>query len=177
MLIDEFFEVIAREYDLLIDRQRNLENIANLITFLKQFCVIEQDTLVLDYGSGTGLSMLVEQTRGIRIVGVERSQAMREIAASRGMNVWGPGTLARQARGSVDAAFASYVFHLLPNPGGLKLLSMRLKIGGVLVANFHKGEGVEFVTRHLTESGCSSRTVMPTVAENRHGVYVAYVKR
>src|SRR5689334_15964206 len=35
-LLDEFFSFIARDYESLIDRDRNIDNIRNLLNFIKQ---------------------------------------------------------------------------------------------------------------------------------------------
>lgn len=175
-VLDRFFELIANEYESLIDVQRNIENIRNLFEFLCELIDPIEGSIIVDYGCGTGLSIEPASGLDIELIGVDRCPTIRQIAASRGMKVWSPGELARQLNSPVHGAFASYVFHLLPHTYGLRLLWKRLKPGGVLVANFHKNQGIELVDSCLEERGGTIRQLHSPSGSERHGPYVAYLK-
>lgn len=175
-VLDGFFQLIASEYESLVDIRRNTDNIKNLLTILNQLLNPLHDSLIVDYGCGTGLSIIPASSFNIRLVGVDRCPKMRQIAASKGMKVWSVGQLARNSKSSIDGAFASYVFHLLPDTHGLRLLWSRLRPGGVLVANFHKNQGIDLVNSCIKELQGSilHGHLLPDV--ERHGSYGAYRK-
>jgi SAM-dependent methyltransferase len=174
-LLIRFFGLIAYEYESLIDVGRNEENIRMLVGMLSGAIGGLKGALVLDFGCGTGLSHGVFRSEGIRLVGYDPCPTMREIARARGMTVWSPRDLARQPRDSIQGSFASYLFHLVPHMGGLRLVWSRLRRGGVLTANFHKGQGRAAVEATVIELGGRVESVSegPTC---RHGQYVMYAK-
>ena len=175
-LLDSFFALIADEYESLIDVGRNLGNIQNLLRLVCELTGPTEGSVVIDYGCGTGLSLHAAPELKVSIVGVERCVLMRAHASARGMTVWSPGDLARQPKDSLPAAFASYVLHLLPHTDGVRLLWSRLKPGGVLVANFHKGQGIEQINTCLRENRCRILRLKPPVGSDLHGPYIAYAK-
>jgi SAM-dependent methyltransferase len=175
-VLDRFFAFIADQYESLIDVERNLDNIRILLGFLNRLMGPIEAATIVDYGCGTGLSRSPASEFKVELVGVDRCPTMRRIASDRGMTTWGPGVLARQPKNSIDGALASYVFHLLPHSDGLRLLWARLKPGGMLVANFHKNQGMELVEACVREGqGLIHRLESPAGSE-RHGSYVAYLK-
>src|SRR5208282_6225038 len=135
-LIDEFFELIGDDYESLVDTNRNVENIRNLLRILASISKRLDGSMILDYGAGTGLALKPAAEFNVQLIGIERSPVMSRRAIARGMTVWTPGELARQPRESLPNAFASYVFHLLPHTNGLRLLWSRLRPGSALAANF-----------------------------------------
>lgn len=177
-LLDRFFEIVADEYESLIDVQRNMENIRNLIGYLEKYlCYPIEDNLIIDYGCGVGLSFELLSERNLKIIGVDPSPSMRRIAIKRGMTVWSIGDLACQPKNYISGAFASYVFHLMPHTGGLRLLWSRLVTGGVIVANFHKNNGIELVKSCIQElQGLIYEIKVPHSYE-RHGTYAVFIKR
>lgn len=175
-VLDRFFEMLAGQYESLIDTARNLNNIQNLLGFLRQHDKLCNAPVILDYGCGTGLSLELAKEFGINPIGFDRCPTMRQLATNRGMRVWSPSELAGQPHNSVDGAFASYVFHLLPHPHGLRLLWARLKLGGVIVSNFHKHQGIELVNSCVQELGGAVRTIPNPIGSDRHGAYFAYLK-
>jgi hypothetical protein len=176
-LVDRFFEVIAAEYEQLIDVSRNLDNIRNLLNFIRQLQGEIRGEILLDYGCGTGLSIAIGRELGVGITGMDRCASMRRRASARGMTTWSPGDLARAARESLTSAFASYVLHLATNPQGLRLLWARLRPGAVFVANFHKGVGIDAAHASLEPLGALIRRLPSPQGADRHGPYVAYVKK
>ena len=175
-LLDEFFSFIARDYESLIDRDRNIDNIRNLLKFVNPYVPVPGEATIIDYGCGTGLSYIVAKEFRLNLIGLDRCPAMRAIASHRGMKVWNPGDLARQPSNSIDASLASYVFHLLPNTKELELLWARIKPGGILVANFHKDVGEDLVAHCLEPKGCSTVKLLPPHGSERHGSYFAFLK-
>lgn len=175
-VLDSLFQQIASEYESLVDVQRNLSNIRNLLTLLGQFVHPLSGSLIVDFGCGTGLSVGPASAYNVKLIGVDRCPKMRQIAASKGMTVWSPGQLAQQPRNSIDGAFASYVFHLLPDTHGLRLLWSRLRVGGALVANFHKNEGLKLVEACVRDLKGLVVRLPHNVDGGSHGTYVAFRK-
>jgi SAM-dependent methyltransferase len=175
-MVDKFFELIAYKYETFIDVERNRENIGNLLLMCHRLGRPTQQAEVIDYGCGTGLSLTVADGAKSKIVGVDRSKTMRQIARSKGMTVWSFHTLELKPHNSLAGAFASYVLHLSPSLDGIGLLWDRIRQGGVLVANFHKNHGVERVTEYLQPKGCLIQKIESPTGAERHGVYIAYVK-
>lgn len=175
-LIDNFFELIGESYDSLVDVKRNVSNIRNLIYILQDVVGPLNGREIIDYGCGSGLSLEIASEFNVAIIGYDRCHMMRQRAASRGMRVWGPGELAQRPEGSVLGAFASYVFHLLPHTGGLELLWSRLNSRGALVANFHKGLGIELVNDCMRSRGARIFQPAAGTAEELHGPNFVYVK-
>lgn len=175
-LVDGFFDMISLEYESLIDVQRNLENITNLLAYLRRFMKKFNGSSVMDYGCGTGLSLSRSSQYDISIVGVDASISMRQIATSRGMYVLSPKELTDSGR-SFDAAFASYVFHLLFDMNELCVIWKHLKIGGVIVANFHKSTGVTQISQFITSMGGAFLNLASGDGLERHGPYFAYFKK
>lgn len=138
-LLDRFFNVIAPVYSQLVDAWRNAENVGILLNAINRLIEPGKDRLIVDFGCGVGLP---HEAADATVVGVDPCPNMRALAENGGMSVWGPAELAQQPANSVDAAFASYVFHLLPSLGLFELLWNRMRTGGVFVANFHKGQGI-----------------------------------
>jgi SAM-dependent methyltransferase len=176
-VLDKFFQIIAEHYESLIDVGRNLENINNLLRFLKDLLGPVDNPTVIDYGCGTGLSVGPASSLNIKLIGVDRCPKMRQIAASKGMSVLSMGELARRSPNSLDGAFASYVFHLLPHTRGLRLLWSRLKPGGIITANFHKNQGLTLVETCIRELQGSVINLPASPNSERHGLYVAYQKQ
>jgi SAM-dependent methyltransferase len=176
-VLDKFFQIIAEQYELLIDVGRNLENINNLLGFLSDMLDPINGSIIVDYGCGTGLSVGLASNLNIKLIGVDRCPKMRQISASKGMTVWSIGELARQLPNSLDGAFASYVFHLLPHTKGLELLWSRLRPGGIIAANFHKNQGVELVETCIRNLRGSIINLPNPAESERHGSYVAYKKQ
>jgi len=176
-LLDEFFSLIADNYESLIDRARNLDNILNLLSFIKQYLPDCDEPTILDYGCGTGLSCIVAKDFSWEPIGLDRCPAMRAIASHRGMKVWNAEDLARQPIDSIDASFASYVFHLLPDTKSLEILWARIRPGGVLVANFHKDAGESLVEKCVSQNQCSTVKLLSPNGSQQHGSYFAFLKR
>jgi SAM-dependent methyltransferase len=176
-VLDKFFQIIADQYESIIDVPRNLENINNLLGFLDDLLNPIDNSTIIDYGCGTGLSVGPASKLNIKLIGIDRCPKMRQISASRGMTVWRIGKLAQQPPNSLDGAFASYVFHLLPHTRGLQLLWSRMRPGGILTANFHKNEGVELVETCIRELQGSIINLPVPPGSERHGSYVAYKKQ
>lgn len=174
-LIDEFFQWIGDDYESLIDKDRNIENIRNLLQLLGSTVGLGSD--IVDYGSGTGLALGPAKEFGLRLIGIERSSAMAQRAIAAGMTVWNPGELARQPVESLPSAFASYVLHLLPHTNGLRLLWTRMRPGSALVANFHKAQGIERINDCLRHEGSAIIQLQSPDGSAMHGPYVAYVKQ
>lgn len=170
-----FYDLIADEYELLIDRSRNIDNICNLLHFLDRISPINDKTIV-DYGCGVGLSLELESEFHIHLVGFDWCTRMREIASSKGMRVFSPEDLLCQPEEAFDGAFASYVLHLFPKESDLTHFWRLLKRGGALVANFHKNQGIGFVNDCLNPLGCSTQVLQTVSGSEKHGAYIAYVK-
>ncbi|MBW8326322.1 MAG: class I SAM-dependent methyltransferase [Prolixibacteraceae bacterium] len=143
-IIDVFFEIIALDYDELIDVERNISN----INFLLNIIIKDQNSFgslrILDYGCGTGLSQQFVRN-GLEIIGYDRCPIMRNLSERRGLQVIDDEILMQIKDGSFDAVFASYVFHLFSNTNNLCTVWNKLKPKGIFIGNFHKGKGINVV--------------------------------
>jgi hypothetical protein len=176
-LLEQFFDYLAPIYLELVDSTRNQDNISNLLDIIASFICLLPGSLVIDLGCGVGLSRDVAVRKGVSIIGVDPCPNMRQVSLRRGLSVWGPGELARQPANSIDAAFASYVFHLVPGTGLLSLLWARLKNGAVLAANFHKQQGLQQFEDSMATLGGVALAITDFDDRSPHGAYRAFVKR
>jgi len=175
-VLDGFFDLIAPEYESLINIQRNVENIRNLLGFLVQLVDPVEGGIIVDFGCGTGFSIEPASALGVQVIGVDRCPKMRAISGTRGMTVWNPEELASLPSDSLAGAFASYVLHSLAHTKELYLLWAGLKPGGVLVANFHKDQGIELVEACVRELQGTIKYLTPPAGSERHGPYIAFLK-
>jgi Methyltransferase domain len=175
-LLTGFFNVLAPLYRELVDVDRNVQNIETLLTLIERQVAFRTDGLIVDLGSGIGLSREPASRRGLRVVGVDPCPSMRHLAGLNGLTAWGPGDVARLPSDSFQAAFASYVFHLIPESGLLRLIWHRIENGGVLAANFHKQQGIEQFRATMHALGGIPVALDAALASTRHGQYLAYKK-
>jgi 2-polyprenyl-3-methyl-5-hydroxy-6-metoxy-1,4-benzoquinol methylase len=176
ILLDLVFEALAPDYEQLIHPDQNRENIGYLIGVLTSHWNSLDGRVIVDFGCGVGLAAKVIRPASAHLIGIDRSSAMRHAAAAHGLQVWGPGEMARAQSDSIDGAFASYVFHLLPELGLLQLLWGRLKPGGAIAANFHKGRGIEPVSQCLARLGADEVVLPPPQSGFTHGEYRKFVR-
>ncbi len=139
ILFEEFFDWIAINYLSMIDDKRNLENINILLNLLRRHNICEQGQLILDFGCGPGLSRNSQGCGKAKIIGFDPSPTMRMLAKQKGMIVWDYDDMERQAPGTIDGIFASYVLHNAACSDSLQLAVSLLNKNGIFAANFHKG--------------------------------------
>jgi SAM-dependent methyltransferase len=154
-----FFGFIASIYGGIIDEERNLGNIRQLMSRTLTELPTEPAPRLLDYGCGTGLSLGVARELNVELFGTDASRAMREQARARGLNCLSPRTVARMAPNSFDGAFASYVVHLMDTFEPLVGVWRLLKPGAVLACNHHKGTNVPELVAFIAALGGTSRIV------------------
>jgi len=171
-----FFELIAEDYENLIDVKRNIENIKNLFKLLRFYINSLEGSLILDFGCGTALSLNIANSYKVKIVGYDACPMMRQLAKKRGLNVWGEIDISKQRYNSLDAAFASYVLHFYPEDESLKLVFNILKPGGVFVVNIHKNQFRELIDEHLRKVGFRILNPPDLNFKKYHGPYVVYIK-
>jgi hypothetical protein len=171
-----FFELIASEYESVIDDTRNKDNIHKLLICLKDELAIFKPKL-LDFGCGTGLSHTLSKEYSFEVIGYDRSNAMLSIASSAGMCVWSQETLNQQLEHTIDGCFASYVFHLETFSEDLIQVWRCLKIGGMVIGNFHKNKAVENFKNFIKTLGGEiyKPQSLPSSTSN-HGTYLAAKK-
>lgn len=177
VLLDQFFGLIADDYESLVSLSRNQENITNLLRFIADELGPFDRHVVMDFGCGTGLSLDVAQKLGVNLVGVDSCPTMRARAVARGMVVWSPSDLSKQPIGSIDAAFASYVLHLLPDMDALHELWEHLRVGGVFVANFHKNAGCDMISDSMVRMGACVDELSGPEGMAHHGAYRRFRKQ
>lgn len=174
-VVEGFFSYISDRYESLIDCARNIGNIRVLTSHLRQVLPSRGDSIkVIDFGCGTGLSMVVDPS--LTIIGVDRCPEMRAHASARGMKTLSMEEFTDFPLHSFDGAFASYVLHLGLPAGDLEVLWGRLKPGGALSANFHKNRGIEAVVPVFSRLGADVRVGNPNALSPVHGSYVTFYK-
>jgi predicted TPR repeat methyltransferase len=156
------FDLCAEAYERLVDVTRNVANIHNLLRVALVAWQGEFEPVrVLDFGCGTGLSVAALQSfisgsaRRIQLTGTDGSAHMLQIAARRGLPVLAKADWASLPAGTYDAVIASYVFHLGISQDDCDLIAKQLTPGGVLVANYHRGDasGVARTAALLSRAG------------------------
>lgn len=175
-IIDVFFEIIAFDYDNLIDIDRNIDNIGFLLSIIKDYKKRDNNLQILDYGCGTGLSSRFANN-GIKITGYDRCPIMRTLATKHGLKIIDEDGLLKMEDSYFDAVFASYVFHLLSSKNNLYLLWSKLKYNGILVANFHKGLGTDLIDFFTNDLNAESIKIGYTGRYKTHGEYYGFRKR
>lgn len=175
-ILDAFFAEIGGEYDSLVDVERNRENVRNLLGLIEGEIGAVCGRHLLDFGCGTGVSFVVIRQRGASVVGFDTCSTMRRLATGRGMKVVGPKDVASLHTGAFDAIFASYVFHLMPDPASVGSLWRIIKSGGPLVANLHKNTGYEELAGCMQKLGATERLCTGIPSQGRHGRYVVFRK-
>jgi len=143
---DAFFTLIADAYDTLVDAERNIENVVNLLRqTIARSDPPDRPLRILDFGCGTGFSTIaIGRLRGIAatniyIVGFDRCARMRAIARRRGLRVLPAASCANLSTAEAfDAVVASYVFHFGVDEVCFNALHDVLLRNGVLVGNYHK---------------------------------------
>ncbi len=175
-LFYRFFSLLGEDYETFIDIDRNKENIRCLLSIINYYLPFLKGVKVVDYGCGTGLSIEIAHIYGVDVIGFDSCPIMLDIANRRGMMVWNEDEMSEQPSNGIDAAFSSYVFHLLPENENLQILFKLLKSGGVLVANFHKDFGREWANQYLTRLGFRLASLPKITLSKRHGSYAVYIK-
>jgi SAM-dependent methyltransferase len=160
-----FFQAVADEYETLIDRERNADNIRTLIARVRP----ARCGPVLDFGNGSGLSSAIAAEVGVELVGFDVCPAMRALAAAHGATVIDDAQLSGRAPSSFGGAFASYLLHLQPEPPQLRDVFRVLAQGAVFAANFHKGAGLLEFRRHACATGFEIVPDAAFAAESVHG--------
>lgn len=174
-VLDSLFELIGSEYDSLVDVARNRHNIRLLLRLIEREVGSLKGRRVVDFGCGTGLSLEIAQEHDIVLLGCDSCPTMRSVAASRGMAVFAPGEFRRMPAGSVDAIFASYVFHLTPDVGSLEIVWDRVHPGGVVAVNLHKNQGYPAISALMSRLNAVRTDLEPEGGE-KHGRYLVYRK-
>ena len=174
-VIDVFFTYIATNYDFAIDIQRNQDNIRKLIDILIDIG-IEDESTIIDFGCGTGVSKSVYIPSSWRVIGVDRCPTMREIASRKGMMVLDLDDLPKSIVQPLDAAFCSYSMHMVFNLSDLSKLWNSMRDGGTIVANFHKGVGVNRISLYLESLGAQAQCINVPNSQYDHGPYHTFKK-
>lgn len=164
------FDLLADHYEDSIDIENNLSNIRELLSIVTSGL---HEPTILDYGCGSGLSRLVADNIGVRLIGYDRSAAMIAAARSHGLNVLDPIQLRSLPAASLDGLIASYVLHLVAAWDDLLVASSKVRHGGRVAANFHKGLGLQEAIDHLS----SGNFLLETIYTNHDGRQVAVWKR
>ena len=170
-----FFDYIAANYESLIDRNRNIQNIANLCTILGSLIGELDGVDIVDFGCGTGLS--AKARPDLNFIGVDRCGQMRQLAQGRGLNPLSLTEFSEVPDNSVQGALSSYVLHFGLSVNALETIWAKLAPGGALVANFHKGAGIHHTNDVFGRLGADTRQVFPEGDDGTHGPYFGYIKR
>ena len=146
-LYQSFFDYIAPRYESLINKGLNIDLIRNYLNIIKEQFLEKENINVLDLGSGSGISISVKATQqrlsSITLYGYENSKKMEKRSKQAGLKMFNNTTLPKQQDYFFDAMFGSYSFHFFSGHSLFTIIWQKLRIGGILIANFHKGIGVK----------------------------------
>ena len=174
-LFSGFFEHIASDYEHLIDPNCNLHNIHILISMLTKQIGDINGLSILDFGCGTGLSFGPLIATGASVTGMDQSIRMRTIAQACGERVLTLNELTEWP-GSFNGVIASYVLHLFPDVESVGAICKKLKLGGAVIGNFHKGIGIDFAVETFRTFHCDAFAPEATAETERHGRYLIFIK-
>ncbi|WP_096356133.1 class I SAM-dependent methyltransferase [Mucilaginibacter gotjawali] len=142
-----FFDYISSRYEHLIDKKLNSELIAQYFTRIEAKFPAKAVLQVLDLGSGSGISAIVKKENPtwsrISLYGHDISPQMESLSKQAGLQMLNARTLARHEDYYFDAVFGSYSFHFIKGRTTYELIWQKLRIGGIVIANFHKRIGLE----------------------------------
>ncbi len=142
-----FFDLIASKYETLIDRRLNSELIKRYLLQINDIFQGKELINVLDLGSGTGISSTVLASSpdfsAIKLYGYEISPQMEKLSKQAGLDMLNTKMLIRHQDYFFDAVFGSYSFHFITGHSIYETIWQKLRIGGIILANFHKRIGLE----------------------------------
>lgn len=168
----EFYEIIGRAYETLIDKTNNISCIDEMMKRINKHGLIDEKTVILDYGCGAGLSQ--ELGCSGEIVGYDFSNEMRRLARKRGMHVVDEKQLASLPDNYFDACFASYVFHMAIREDELDIMLKKLKENSIIIANFYKDLNVDIVNEFFEKR--DYRILKVNEMSERYGSFYEYTK-
>jgi len=169
----EFYSIFGKDYEKIINTSNNIFCMNEMIHYMKENANIGNQSMLLDYGCGSGLSLYTDYIG--RLVGYEPVYTMRQQALKRGMHVLGSHAFNMLPDDYFDAAFACYVFHLSIQEKSIYQLSQKMKKEAVLVANFYKDIDVVRINRIFDK--LNYRVMKITDIQERFGSIYEYVKR
>ena len=141
--------VVARQYDELVDTCRNYANIERLLNAVIAGNRSSGKALsILDFGCGTGLSVLVLASYMFRdeppfemdFVGTDTSATMLELARTASLKVLTYSEWQRQPTRCFDGIIASYVVHCGLTDEEWGILARQLADGAIFAANYHHAD-------------------------------------
>lgn len=145
--VSNFFDYISKHNIELIDMKRNMSNIENLIKLLLAK-ISSSNPTIIDFGCGNGISNQIIETinhkfEGVNLLGYDISKQMLARSKESGLRTLTKNALLKTRDNSIDGVFASYVMHFLMDTEAILDLWKKIKIGGGIIANFHKDIGLE----------------------------------
>ena len=133
-----FFEIIAGDYDHLIDKRKNI----SCYDFFGYLALLEPRTTKLrglDFGCGTGIITESNFFKKLeKLIGIDSCPAMLNEARKRGMEIALPDAITNMKQGSVDIIVSVYVLHYGVSFSTLLSLVFLLAPNGKMIANIHK---------------------------------------
>ena len=165
---NHFFDFIANDYDNIVDKNSNLNNTERLIKLVTNNMNSAKEPLILDFGSGTGVSSLVRhrlKEEGIffRLISYDSSEEMSKISKRMGLDTLSYNALANLPDNSIDGIFSSFTFHYLTDLSIIELLWQKLKPNGILAANFHKNIGLDNLKSFISDLNGDSSEIYSSV--------------
>lgn len=162
------FGATAEFYDQLIDIDRNLANIRNLLTRLSS--TLGPACHILDVGCGPGLTKrIASEFSQIRITALDACPTMRYLAAAQGMHTISPSQLRGRYAPRFDGAFAAYLMDVEPSLDTIEEALHAVRPGGQFIANFHKGRGLPRFLEWANGTGYLVREIPQGHPHLKHG--------
>jgi SAM-dependent methyltransferase len=161
------FEILADSYEIHVDVKRNRDNMRRLYSFAQEQCP-EKDALVVDWGCGPGVVNEEIRAKGVRVVGVDTSPSMRRRARENGLLALTPKEATRRFKRRAQIVVAGYLLHLPVGESAIRMIGEIVCQGGVIAANFHKGNGIATFEDVIQSDPVFSRIDVPP-AHPLHG--------
>jgi len=128
---------------------------AAALDFIINHCGLNDKSLIVDVGCGTGISSRLFAARGIRVIGIEPNADMRRQAESESLSAGVVSLSYREGRAeatglpaaSADAVLAAQAFHWFEPEAALREFHRILKPGGSVILLWNQRDESEPFTR------------------------------
>ena len=146
---NNLYECIGDDYESLINVNINKACIKLMIDYIQDNRKISDDSLLLDFGCGTGISQYVHH-KG-KIIGYEPVYEMRKQAQMKGLSVYS--CIDKISEESLDAVFSSFVLHMGIQESEIQKVARKMKTNAIWISNFYDGINEDIINSYMLKTG------------------------